>query len=261
MKRNIILLIVAVFLVTGCATSTQNESIFASFTPEPTGTPFLSYTSTVTIIPSQTVTSQPPVERNYRIVSDPDYLKDCRRQYPSAPDQQIGFRDIYPGKTTADQVRENLGDPTRRDGEIWVYYDGDFGYYYISFEDNLVDWVSVGVDLIGSGDEVPLPLKNNLLHPKELLIKYGCPDLIIAMELDPPPFAEIPNYNTTFFEYHRIGIEVRFDGYPILYSDVPSNITFFEPVSLRDFLYQSGDGLLESNFSSPVFLEEAIREN
>lgn len=210
--------------------------------------------------PSETSTlkaiTEPPIERFYRIVSDTDYLKDCRSQYPSVSNQQIGFRDIYPGKTTDNQIPESLGKPTAHNITIggyeeWLYYDENLTFAYRLYtKNNVVDFVTIEVDR-----EILLPLE-------DILNKYGCPDLIIAIELDPPPFAETPNYNKTFFIYHRAGIEIRFEGYPVSYSDPASVVSFVKPLSLKDYLEkQYKSGFLVNDFSSPVSLEEAVKGN
>jgi hypothetical protein len=201
-------------------------------------------------------TSEPPVERFYRTVSNPDYLKNCKTQYPFVSNQQIGFRDIYPGKTTPDEVLENLGQPIVERSTVdghndWLYYDDNLTFsYHILIKENLVDSATVVTD------------KSLLLPAKDILLKYGCPDLIIATELDPAPFAETPNYNTTFFIYHTLGIQIRFEGYPILSSYSASTINYVKPLSLRDFLVNDYEnGFLVDSFSVPVSLEEAIKEN
>ena len=250
-KLNLLLLIVAIIVASSSCTSAKRNL------ESPTSTVVLSSeTSSLSATSVPKATSEHPIERFYRIVSDIDYLEDCRNQYPSVSHQQIGFRDIYPGKTTSDQIFERLGQPRLHDVTIdgyeeWRYYDDNLSFAYsIHTKEDIVDFVTVEVD------------RETLLPLKDILNNYGCPDLIIASELDPPPFAETPNYNKTFFIYHTAGIEIRFEGYPVSYSDSAFIVNLIKPLSLRDYLEKKYEQvLLVNDFSSPVQLEEAVKGN
>lgn len=245
------LLLVVITLIVGFSScistkrTVESPTLVGKFSSE---TPSLSATSTAK------ATSEPPVKRFYRIVSDADYLQDCRSQYPPLSREQIGFRDIYPGKTTSAQILERLGNPRSHevtvDGyEEWRYYDDNLTFAYsIHTKKDVTDFVTVEVD------------RETLLPLKDILNKYGCPDLIIATELDSSPVAEKPNYNKTFFIYYTAGIEIRFEGYPVSYSDSASIVNFISPLPLKKYLeYKYEQGLLVDDFSSPVYLEEAVK--
>ena len=210
-------------------------------------------TQTETLMPE--ATSEPPVERFYRTVSDKDYLKNCRSQYPLVSNQQIGFRDVYPGKTTSEEVLENLGQPNERStvGEYqdWLYSDDNLTFsYHILIKENIVDSAIVETDMA-----ILLPLK-------DILTEYGCPDLIIATELDPSSVAETPSYNTTFFIYHTSGIQIRFEGFPASPSSLASIVSYVKPLALRDFLEDDYEnGFLVNSFSAPMSLEDAVKGN
>lgn len=163
------------------------------------------------------------------IINSENYLKECRLKYPIVNSQQIGFLEVYPGITTKDELIAQLGQPNKFSKtdqvEEYLYFDASKSYaYHFYVTKNVVSDISIGSDI------------RQLDSLKNILEKYGCPDLVIAELLSDDPFAIPSEYNTTYFQYLKAGLWIRFEGYPINYSDMPTVISFEKPLSLISFL-------------------------
>lgn len=227
--KNILIITIMIFIVNSVA-GCKPLSAGMTFIPTPTKlVPMFSFKDI-------TVTSR--------------YLQDCRDIYSTANYQQIGYRDIYPGKTTIDQVAKIYGQSRKysfdKTYEEWIIDGPNQNLLYtVSASNNLVDYVFVRTD------------QEILLSLKELLKKFGCPEVIIAVELEPSIDTSTFVYNTTFFVYLTNGIEIRFEGFPVSYSSPASIITFERPYDLEEYLTNVSFSV---EAASPVTLDEAVVE-
>lgn len=195
-----------------------------------------------------TLTNTTPNQTFENVTYDENYMKDCKNKFPLIHSQQIGFREIYPGFTTEDQLIAQLGQPNKfsktDEGEEYLYFDPDVSYAYHFFITNHV----VSDIFIEADAETLSPLQN-------ILEKYGCPDVIFAVSASDDPFDNILNYNRTFFVYLDAGIRIKFEGYPINYLDTPFVVGFVKPISLDDFLELETDSLASKSSVLITFLE------
>lgn len=222
----------------------------AQSTPVITNTPILDATATLAA-----TAGIPPIEIFKNIVSDENYLKDCKAIYSVASDQQAGFHEVYPGVSTEKDIMDQLGDSYEKfesnKGKQYLYFDFSTNHAYSFFViNNTVDDIDIISDL-----EVLTPLQ-------KILEKFGCPDFFIAVALNKDDLDASLNYNKVFMVYLDAGIRIRFDGYPISYSDIPSLMSFVKPGSFNDFLELESDlatGFLISKSSLPISFSEAVK--
>jgi hypothetical protein len=182
-------------------------------------------------------------------------LKDCKLRYPPAFDQQVGFHKVYPGITTENAIIDQLGESDEKfeanKGKHYFYFDQSTNHAYSYF---IIDNLVVDIDII-SDSEFLIPLQN-------IFEKFGCPDLFVAVAAGNDMRNYSQNYNQIFLVYLDAGIRIRFDGYPMNYSETPSLVSFVKPNSLNDFLVLESDlstGFLVSNSSVPVSFSEAVK--
>ncbi len=183
------------------------------------------------------------------IVSSGNYLTDCELKYPLDEDaNQVGFLNIYPGITTEAELINQLGQTYRfsnvNEQKEYFYSDQDATYAY-SFL--VTDKVVKDIAVLAN-DEILSSLQS-------ILEKYGCPDLIIAQALSDDPFDNSLIYNKTIFRYLNMGIWMRFEAYPIAYSDTPSVLGFQKPISLDSFL----ETIFDIKTSKIASFSEAIK--
>lgn len=229
---------------------TAKESL--TYGDRPTISSIPSYQFTPTFSTLATESSRQAFEN---IVTNDDYLKDCKLKYPQIYNQQVGFQEVYSGITTESELIDRLGRSYEisksNEGTEYFYSDSNMARVYSFFViNNLVDDIAVVAD-----SETLIPLQ-------KILEKYGCPDLIIAIALSDDLFERPLDYNRTFLVYLDGGVQIRFEGYPINYSDVPSLVRFTKPSSLSTFLEIESDyatGFLVSDSSMPVSLLEAVK--
>ena len=195
-----------------------------------------------------------------KTVNHTDYLADCKSKYPNRVSVQEDFQGIYPGITTTVELVNQFGNPDKYSRtateEEYLYIGEEFDgrpryvYSFVTKQEN-VDAIYVDID-----NKIILPLQS-------ILEKYGCPDMIVAMALNDGLREEkMLEYNKTFLIYLDAGLQMRFEDYPVSFSDRPSHIKFVKPVSLQDFLTQESDpqtGFFIDKFSLPVSFSDAFR--
>jgi hypothetical protein len=191
-----------------------------------------------TLIPTSAKATQYPTLDE--ILYDEDYLKDCKLKYPPVYDRQIGFMEIYPGASTVDDLVNRLGTSYKftkvNEEKEYFYTNTDAtSFYHFFTKTNIIESI-----VISSNSEA-----------QTILEKYGCPDLINAEALTDDAFETSIEFNKTFFWYVQAGMWVRFESYPIHYSEIPSTIGFEIPNSLSPIIYFD-------EFSKPVSFSEAI---
>ncbi len=229
---------VALVLFFGSCAQKDNFTVPAQID---TPTQFKSATPTPT-----SIVTMPTIES---IVNSDSYLTDCKLKYPLIEDtRQAGFLNIYPGVTTETELISQLGQTYRysrvNEQKEYLYSDQDTTYAYSFLViDKVVKDIAVLAD-----DEILSPLQN-------ILKKYGCPDLIIAQALSDDPFDDSLIYNKTLFEYLNMGIWIRFEAYPIAYSDTPGVLGFQKPISLDSFL----ETIFDIKRSKIVSFSEAVK--
>jgi hypothetical protein len=202
-----------------------------------------------TLLPTKTVATQSPVpilmptntlqyQTLDEVLSDEKYLQDCKTKYPPVYNQQIGFLEIYPGITKVNDLTSRLGNSyqfEKTDEESGYYYD--IGALFVA-KDETVE--SIYIDQM----EMLLPLRT-------LLEKYGCPDVINAEALTDDAFETSVEFNKTILGYVHAGMWIRFENYPVSYSDFPSRIGFETPLFMRTMLSLG-------KRSKPVSFSEAV---
>ncbi len=177
---------------------------------------------------------------------DEHYLSDCKRQYPPEFAQQVGFHEVYPGVTTPSEALEKLG-PYQQDyntdnGKLYSYET--FNFFAI---DDLVNYISVQPD------------SATVRSVKDVLMAYGCPDLILASIRADDPYGDEMVFNNTEFIYAEEGISIDFGSYPLKLSSTVPGLFFMKPTEPQTYL----DSIAESLASRRVVLvslEETIIE-
>ena len=92
---------------------------------------------------------------------------------------------------------------------------------------------------------------------KDIILKYGCPDLIFAIDssIDQPS----GTYNWTKFIYLGDGLEFLFKSFPVLLSDIPKSVTFFKPQSLESYMKLSNYTNFDLKEGKPVSWRETVK--
>lgn len=157
-------------------------------------------------------------------VSNPEYMKECKMINPDNHKGQISYLGIYPGQSTSEDVLKHLDRPTETN-----YFSNDEEWVYKGFNINIEEDVVESIDVYGDPQLV--------VSLKELIIQYGCPDLILAVD----DSIEQPNgsYSLAHFIYIGNGIDFIISGFPVSLTDVPYSVGFFIPQSLEDYLNRS----------------------
>ena len=163
-----------------------------------------------------------PVET---ILPDPSYLDGCQKMYPTRFDFQVGYEEIYPGKSKKHDLEQLVGAPDKiieidQKREEWIYNEADLGIF---IEQNLVSEIIVFDSSKGFGS-LEFYLQN-----------YGCPNIIFIFDDNQHPSG---SYDTLLIIYHEIGMTLMFESFPIQISDSPFGINYYPPVKLADFLSQ-----------------------
>lgn len=233
---NHFLFLVLLLCVEGCAL--KNEPIgtrnLPGDTPTPIHiqkTPFNTQETTSPIQPIEetpfdTQETVPLVQPSGKVIYDSSYLQDCRLQYPTKNDRQVGFRNMYPGVTTVPDMITQFGQSYRYSEydqrDYYVYINKEAGYVYgFSAKNNIIEDISI------DDPEIVVPLK-------DILNKYGCPDLIGAESREDDTIGAPIIFNGVSFTYLNAGLLIRFDGYPIEYTSIPDVFAFMNPVYLKE---------------------------
>jgi hypothetical protein len=137
---------------------------------------------------------------------------------------QVGFREIFPGKTLPATVQEILGPPretsTYEDLVQWIYDD-----VTVSFKFEKV--VSVSVHN-----------KSRTLIPLiEIIQQYGCPEAVYAFSGNEDFFSQ--KYSTAMLIYAKIGLTVYTD-FPTSLDKAPNGIDYYISEPLDQYIRMPG---------------------
>lgn len=197
-------------------------------------------------------TSQPPASTIsvYDFVSNSEYVKNCLLINPETTNQQADFLDVLPGISSADDVRDKLGEPIR------IIDDGtETNWYYDNNPANLVSVTIINniVDGIGVSNYDSSITLNKIVQER------GCPRLIRVIDRSEHSAG---NYDSTVFCYPEIGAEFWFDRTLVNLTDSPVEIRYFKPVSLEEYIQIYSDILyIDSPVSEPVFWDDVVKGN
>ena len=165
-----------------------------------------------------------------RIVYDDDYLKGCQESFSKAPTSQVGLKEIYPGRSTPDDLLKKFGEPSQysETNDIQEYY----------YSDSLSSFVYRFYIKKGYVESIIVSADNELLSSlQELLEHYGCPNLIVAENLTEGAVAAPASFDAITFWYLDGGLWIHFDSYPITNADKPFSLGFEAPKSLSSFTF------------------------
>lgn len=175
-------------------------------------------------------------------VSNMNYLKECKTINHNKFTEQIPYQDILPGKTNESELETLLGAPDKvskiKDRTNWVY--GNVG---LLIEKGTVTYVLVPVE------------QTSELTLEQLVLKYGCPDLILAVNST----EDQVGYGGVRFIYHFAGMEVDFAKYPVSLSDKPATISYFPSMDLQEYLNKNSWGTMTIQSGKPVEWTEAVK--
>ena len=97
-------------------------------------------------------------------IADPSYMEGCINITSQDLKRQVGYRNIFPGKTTVGEIETLVGKPEKifdsPDDSITEWYYSEFNVF---INDGIVDWIGT----------------EGLLTIKEIVMQYGCPEMII----------------------------------------------------------------------------------
>lgn len=229
------LLIVIVFALPACLSKQNNITQITPTPREP---------ASVTRLPTISV---------YEYISDPNSKKECLKINSSTITSQANFNEIYPGTTSAIDVKNLLGEPSQiTDGgnETGWYYDNNpQEFFSIIIVGNIVNRINID--------------NFNLTHPtlKEIVENFGCPDVITLVDTSEHSSG---NYNRAVFRYPEIGIEFWFeygDENKVALTNVPNEIRYIVPIKLVEYLKSSEPFLaIDSPFIKPVYWNEVVSD-
>lgn len=171
-------------------------------------------------IPSPTASSTITIEDIERYASNPDYMLDCKSSYPTSYTNQLSYNGIVVGKTTKQEIEELLGSPSAKKQsliEVWTYEGGPG----LVFDNSIVKSIWIYED------------PAVLLPPEQFVEKYGCPDIILAYDLDEHPTGQL---GMTSFVYHNMGFEINYYMFPVLVNHKPDFVVFEKQESLIEYL-------------------------
>ena len=206
------------------------------------------YIATVVLMASCQVTVSEPVSNAplaQTLVSNPNYLDQCKSLNPIKLTEQIYYKNILPGKTKASEVESILGTPQERsvfEGVTnLVYGDTEF---FVSIENDVVTYIVVDPD---TETRLPITLE-------EVVLRYGCPDVMLAFNTK----EDQVGYNSVSFIYSTIGMEVRFPNFPTSLGSNANNISYFPSMTVQEFFEKYSWAEIRF-FAQPVEWNEAIK--
>ncbi len=167
-----------------------------------------------------TITPVPTSTKNIAtLIADPSYMDECKQIYPNSSTEQVGYKEVYPGRTDKSMAEDLLGKPLKVyeiNETTWEYADLD-----VVLDDSLVKAIFV------AGDGVTTL--------EDMISQFGCPDVVYALDVNEEPQAE---YSQVTFLYYRIGLIFTIDHIPAKLNDTITKLTYFEPGTLEDFTDQ-----------------------
>lgn len=190
------------------------------------------------IIPTQTVSI-------HEFISNHESLTSCLELNPQESTQQAQYNNIYPGKTSSNDLLSLLGEPTNKlsyGSEVnWLY---DKSPVSIVVVNDVVDQIYVN------------NYESSALNLKQIVEEYGCPKLIYVTDRSEHSSGK---YDSTVFLYTEIGVEFWFDGTLISLSSTSRESRYFKPMSLADYIQSYKDYLyIDSPISEPVYWDDVV---
>lgn len=153
----------------------------------------------------------------------PDYIIDCKKLYGTKTNSQFSFNGISIGNTTSTEVEEIIGKPIKTSILREWSYDG----FSILFDkDNKVEAITFIGDFL-------ITTKNL----DNLLLTYGCPDLLIKIDLDEEPSGI---FDAIKLSYIKLGLEVIFHEIPLNLESKPELVILRKEELLLDYLDNLG---------------------
>lgn len=154
-------------------------------------------------------------------INSPDYLKECLAINPVISTEQVGYQNIFPGKTDSRSVKDVFGLPEiirdKKNFQEWSY-----DFILIEISNNVVSYFMIGSNA---------PYFNNSLY--DAIAEFGCPNVVLAAE---DPEGAHGSYEWTIFGYYERGVELQINSFPIESSDSISIINYFKPMTLNDYI-------------------------
>jgi hypothetical protein len=153
-------------------------------------------------------------------------MSSCLEINPSKNQEQTGYRGILPGLTPLNDLEGLVGLPVEKsssyEGQEW-----DYGSFLVIIPEDIITEIYVYTD-----PDMYLDTQNNPLYLRAAILKYGCPDVILAAK---DPEALEAGFEWTILAYHNTGLEIRFFAYPLTYDDIVTYISYFAPSSLLTY--------------------------
>jgi hypothetical protein len=176
------------------------------------------------------------------LVSNTNYLDECKTLNHLKLTEQIPYQNIWPGKTKESEVESILGIPDKRsvlrDEINWVY-GSNVG---LIVQDGIVTSILVSLE-----DESWLTLE-------EVILKYGCPNLIMAVNTT----VDQVGYNDIRLIYSRLGLAVSFPGYPANLSTRADAIWYFPMMTVQEYFEKNGWARMPWS-AQPIEWEDAVK--
>jgi hypothetical protein len=138
--------------------------------------------------------------------------------YPAGGVDQLGFHDVYPGITLAEQLPSLLGEPV----EVSRSYIYDYVLWAYSGFDVFLDNEGVLVDRVEVWD-------GDFSDLESLLSEYGCPDELLQMGTTPcddTPGNEECLPQLTVFVYKQLGISAILSEIRLVPDSEVAHMTF-----------------------------------
>lgn len=190
--------------------------------------------------------------RFLKALENKSYLDACRDKYPPVYTEPAGYKNIFPGITTTQDLLNTLGKPedlnsySDLDFDEWIYGVADKNpYFFVYTKNSVIEWVSLISD-----EDYYKPLQ-------EILKTYGCPELIVAEIAETDYDSNQPSaplYGFVNFEYVDAGISIIFRGYPLSFSDVPVRVNIVSQEHFADKYTKVPD-----IFINPVELSNVVK--
>lgn len=160
-----------------------------------------------------------PIPMN--VIQSADYMAGCLEINPNRPQEQIGFRGVYPGKTSMVETEKLLGTPLEiREG----YGSVDVRYEYDNF--------GVGFDKTGIVLSIFFDILGDTLQ--NLVMRYGCPQVI---------WTAFSEGEWTVLAYPTIGFQIEINEFPVSLDSGIYLLTYYVPTTITDHF--------ESRWNSP----------
>ena len=206
------------------------------------------YITTVVFMASCQITITEPISNAslaQTLVSNPNYLDQCKTLNPLKLTEQISYKNIWPGKTKASEVEAILGTPQERStfGVVTTLVYGDTEFF-VEIENGVVTYIVVDPD-----EETKLPITL-----EEVILRYGCPDLVLAVNTT----EDQVGYNSIRFIYSIIGMAASFPNFPTSLGSNANNISYFPSMTVQDFFEKYSWAEIRF-FAQPVEWSEAIK--